>query len=156
MAGLEDLLGGILGGSSGGQGQPAASSGGFDAESLSRVMMVVGPMIAAFAASGGLQELLKKLTSGGLGEQSNSWVGTGANEPISADQIESVLPDEVNQIAAQTGMSPHEVSAGMAEVLPGLVDKLSPEGQLPQSSESLDGLMAGLPGGDQLKALFGM
>lgn len=155
MAGLEDLLGGILGGSGSGQGQATSSGGGFDAESLNKVMMVVGPMIAAFAASGGLQDLLKKLTSGGLGNQSSSWVGTGANEPVTAEQIESVLPDEVNQIAAQTGMSPQDVSASMAEVLPGLVDKLSPEGQLPQSAANLDGLLAGLPGGDQLKALFG-
>lgn len=156
MAGLDDLLGGILGGAASGGQQQAAAPGGFDAQSLNRIMMVVGPMIAAFAASGGLQELLKKLTSGGLGAQSNSWVGTGGNEPVSAEQIEAALPDEVSQIAAQTGMSPQEVSASMAEVLPGLVDKLSPEGQLPQSGAGLDDLMAGLPGGDQLKGLFGM
>ncbi len=154
MAGLEDLLGGILKGSSGGQPHSTQASGIPD---LNRIMMMVGPLIAAFAASGGLQNLLKKLTSGGLGGQVNSWVSTGENEPISPDQIQQALPDEVAQISAETGLDNAEVANGLSAILPGLVDKVTPAGEVPQQSadNSLADLLGGLPGGDLLKGLFG-
>lgn len=155
MAGLEDLLGGILGGASGGQRR---SNQAGNIPDLNRIMMMVGPLIAAFAASGGLQNLLKKLTSNGLGGQVNSWVSTGSNEPISADQVQQALPDEVAQISAQTGLGQDEVANGLSAILPGLVDKVTPAGELPQEgsgNSSLNDVLGQLPGGDLLKGMFG-
>lgn len=157
MAGLDDLLGGILGGGGpdqGGTPQPGLAGLASGSMDLNKIMMIVGPMIAAFAASGGLKDLMGKLTSGGLGAQSSSWVGTGANEPVSPEQIEAALPDEVAQIAAQTGMSQADVSASLSELLPGLVDKLSPNGELPTDSSGAQELLGQLPDGNALAGLF--
>ena len=164
MAGLEDLLGGILAGAqppAGGApgGAPGGAGGGMDpgamAESLNKVMMVAGPLLAMLAQGGGLQDLLGKLGGAGLGGQADSWVGTGANEPVSADQLAAALPDEVSQIAAQAGLDPSEVSASLSELLPGLVDRVSPNGQLPSSPQDLDQVVSQIPGGESLKSILG-
>lgn len=169
MAGLEDLLGSILGGGASG-GSPAAAparqgggSGlpmGLDPETLTRhtqqlnkVMMVVGPMIAMFAANGGLQKLMGQLTGAGHGAQANSWVSTGENQPISGGDLQAAMPEEVAQLSQQTGMAPQEISDAMSQLLPGLVDKLTPSGALPDSSQ-IDAVLSQIPGGDQLKGLL--
>jgi uncharacterized protein YidB (DUF937 family) len=63
----------------------------------------------------------------------SSWIGTGQNQSISASQIQSVLgSDVVKQLAAKIGVSPDAMSAKLAEVLPGAIDKLTPDGKLPE------------------------
>jgi uncharacterized protein YidB (DUF937 family) len=65
----------------------------------------------------------------------NSWVSTGQNLPISADQIKSVLSNEhVQAFAAKAGISPDVASAKIAEVLPMIMDRLTPNGQVPAQS----------------------
>lgn len=95
---------------------------------------------------GGLQGLLGMFQQKGLGDVVQSWVGTGANLPISAEQIMGALGHgNIQQLASQSGLSAQEVGDQLAHHLPGLVDKVTPEGQLPDAG-ALEGLLGMLKG----------
>lgn len=86
---------------------------------------------------GGLSGLVAAFHQNGLGEQMASWVGTGDNLPVSAEQLQSVLGSELLQsLAQQMGLSSQEVSNGLSGVLPKVVDMLTPEGALPEGDLS--------------------
>lgn len=88
---------------------------------------------------GGLQGLVQSFHDKGMGGIVSSWVGTGPNSPITADQIHQVLgSDQVKAIAAKAGISPDAASSAIAQVLPGLVDKLTPNGSVPDHSNVLE------------------
>ena len=88
---------------------------------------------------GGLSGMLQSFHDKGLGGLMTSWVGTGQNLPISADQIQHVLGSEqVKELAAKDGISPDIASNALSQLLPTLVDKLTPNGQLPQHSSLLE------------------
>jgi len=92
---------------------------------------------------GGLSGLLQCFHDKGLGGLAASWVGTGQNLPITADQIQHVLGSEqVKQLAAKAGISPETASATLSQLLPNLVDKLTPNGQVPQHSTVLESCMS--------------
>jgi uncharacterized protein YidB (DUF937 family) len=92
---------------------------------------------------GGLSGLLQQFHDKGLGGLVTSWVSTGQNLPISADQIQHVLGSEqVKELAAKAGISPDVACSHLAEFLPMLIDKLTPNGQVPQGTSSL--LQSGL------------
>jgi uncharacterized protein YidB (DUF937 family) len=127
---------------------PAASApgmpGGLDPQML---ITVLGSLLAS---AGGLQGLLARLQSGGLGEAVQSWIGTGTNQPVSGEQLGSALgPDLLGMIASQFGGSREQASGTLADLLPGLIDQLSPRGQLPTDNElgGLGGLGALLGAG---------
>ncbi len=87
---------------------------------------------------GGLSGVLDKFKEGGLAEEAASWVGKGENLPISADQIVSVLGNgQLAELAAKFGIDANTLSAQIAEHLPGIVDKLTPDGEVPADSGSL-------------------
>lgn len=95
--------------------------------------------------TGGLQGLVTTFEKGGMGGVIASWVGTGQNQAISADQLQSVLGSEqVQAIASRLGLNTQEVSGHLAQLLPQLVDKLTPNGAIPDSDGS--GLGAALGG----------
>lgn len=87
--------------------------------------------------TGGLAGLVQAFQNGGLGEIAKSWVSTGQNLPISAEQIQSVLgsSDILQNLASQFGLSSEQVSGQLAELLPQVVDKLTPNGTLPESND---------------------
>lgn len=88
---------------------------------------------------GGLPGLLQSLHDKGLGNLASSWVGTGQNLPITAEQIQHVLgSDQVKQMAAKVGISPDAAGTSLAQLLPTLIDKLTPNGQVPQHSSLLE------------------
>ncbi|MGO1077784.1 YidB family protein [Inquilinus sp. CA228] len=94
-----------------------------------------GLLSNALAQVGGLQGILAKLQAGGLGDQVKSWVGTGANLPVSAEQIRSALGNEqVQQIAAAIGIPTDTVLAFLSEHLPKTVDQATPDGTLPPTA----------------------
>jgi uncharacterized protein YidB (DUF937 family) len=96
---------------------------------------------------GGLSGLQQMFHNQGLGGTVSSWIGTGQNLPISQDQLQSVLHSEALQnVAAKAGMDPSQLSAMMAQLLPHVVDKLTPNGQVPDSN-SLVQMMKGLAAG---------
>lgn len=90
---------------------------------------------------GGLPGLVSRFQEGGLGEVVSSWVGTGQNLPINAGQLQSVLgSDLVGQLAGKLGVSPEAAGGQLAELLPGVVDKLTPGGQMPQGDLMSSGM----------------
>ncbi len=102
------------------------------------------------AQAGGLGAILQQLQAGGLGEQLQSWIGTGANQPVSGAQISSALGgDLLARLAAQAGVSHEEASHQLSQHLPQIVDGLTPGGELPDNSslDALLGQMLGRSGG---------
>lgn len=130
--GLLDEMGKMLGG--------AQQGGGMDFAALAQQLLT---------QQGGLQGLVQQLQQGGLGEAVASWISTGQNLPVNASQIQQALGNtQLGQLAAQAGLDPQQLSAQLAQHLPGLVDKLTPNGQLPAG----DNLLA--QGADLLKGFL--
>lgn len=81
---------------------------------------------------GGLAGLVQQFKDKGYGDQAASWIGGGANHPItSAAIIEVIGQDRINAIAKQTGVGPEEITAGLTYILPHLIDALTPNGKVP-------------------------
>ena len=107
------------------------------------VSIVLTELIQNHASGIGLAGLVQQLAASGLGPQVQSWVGTGANLPVSGDQIEQALgSDKIQQLAQQVGLNPADLSGALAHLLPHAVDQLTPGGQMPQPG----GLPAALSG----------
>lgn len=84
---------------------------------------------------GGLQGVVSQFESNGLGNTVRSWVGTGPNQPISADDLRRALgPDFLQQLAARSGLPVQELTQKLAQVLPQAVDKMTPNGVVPPAS----------------------
>ncbi|MEQ1559464.1 MAG: YidB family protein [Methyloglobulus sp.] len=95
--------------------------------------------------SGGLSGLVEKMAAGGLGEQVASWVGTGNNLPISAEQLQAVLGSSfVQGLAEKFGINTADVAGSLSSLLPQVIDKLTPEGQVPGDNKLLEAGLAGL------------
>jgi uncharacterized protein YidB (DUF937 family) len=78
---------------------------------------------------GGIQGIVSQLEQQGLGGTVRSWVGTGANQPITADQIHQAFgSDTVKQLAAKVGITPEDLAAKLSQILPQAIDKLTPGG----------------------------
>ena len=91
--------------------------------------------------TGGLQGLIQTFKEKGLGDAMSSWISTGENKPVSEDQIQHALGGNmIEQIAQQLGRSKSEVSGGLANLLPGIIDKLTPTGKLPEGDQLSQGL----------------
>lgn len=85
--------------------------------------------------SGGVGGLVQFLKDKGLGDAVSSWVGTGENLPVSADQIQSALGNEtIQNLASKLGVSTDDISTMVAQYLPGVVDSLTPDGKIPDIS----------------------
>lgn len=145
------LLDAVLGGSGN-----TSNAGGFDAQ---QVMALVAQLLQQ---AGGIEGLLAKLQAGGLGEAAQSWVGTGANQPVSGDQLGGALgPDLMGTLGGLLGANGQQASSVLAQVLPGLIDQLTPQGRVPAGGEAnpldaLGGLLGGGSGGGGLGDLGGL
>ena len=92
---------------------------------------------------GGISGLQRMFQEKGLGGIVSSWIGTGQNLPISADQLQSVLhSDALQQIAQKHGIDPSQLTSVMSSLLPNVVDKLTPNGQVPDHSTLQDLIQA--------------
>lgn len=109
---------------------------------------LVGGLLANNGELGGLAGLAEKFKQGGMGDLVNSWIGTGENLPISSEQISQVLgSDMVRNIASQLGIDPDQASQQLSTMLPGLIDKLTPNGALPVGGLGNSGDLMGMLGG---------
>ena len=125
--GLLDLAGQLLGG---GQG-----TGDGRTQLLNSVIGMIQNQ------PGGLQGLLARFQQSGLGDQVASWVGTGANLPIDGQQIQQALgSDQLEAIAQQAGIPAEHAGNGLANLLPDLINQLTPDGQVPDGSQIQQGL----------------
>ena len=143
---LDSVLGSAMGAMGGGQG-------GAGADMLTRVLGgLLGPGGVAGGAggAGGLAGLVQQLQQGGLGDAVQSWVGHGQNQPVSAEQLHAALGgDQVSAMAQEAGVPQDDLMAQLSKLLPGVVDKLTPNGELPAGgtgniSDMLGGLIGGL------------
>jgi uncharacterized protein YidB (DUF937 family) len=142
--GLLDSIVGALG-----QGQ--GGGGGGNAALLNMVVGMLansggGGAAGAGGSGNGLGALVEQFTKGGLGDVVGSWVSTGQNLPVSPEQLGSVLGgDKIAGMASQLGMNQGDLLGQLSQMLPQVVDKLTPQGQVPQGGlGDLDGLMSGL------------
>ena len=91
--------------------------------------------------TGGLSGLAQTFKDKGLGDVVSSWIGTGKNLPVSADQINQALGSEqIQQISEKAGVSQEEASKGLAGLLPEIIDKLTPDGKVPEGNLLAQGL----------------
>ena len=129
--GLLDSILGSTSGKSDGSGQAAP---------------LIGVLSGLLAQSGGLQGLANKFSQSGQGNVFSSWVGMGENQPISGNQVQIALgSDQVSALAAKMGVDPAQASQFLAEHLPKIVDKLTPEGKVDPNADHQQGLAGLLP-----------
>ena len=127
MSLLGNLIGSALGGGNAAGGQN----------------MLLQSAIGLITQHGGVDGLAQKFAGNNLGHIFSSWVGTGQNQPISPDQITQTLGhDQVQQVAQQAGVAHGEAAAGLAQLLPVIIDKLTPQG--PGSAPNGSALQAAL------------
>lgn len=123
--GLGDILGQVLGGG-------GAPRGGGGLEDLLGQVLGGGGGAMGRRDAGGLGGLLEQMARAGYGDQARSWVGTGQNMPIAPDAIEQIFGrGGLAEIAHRAGVSEADASRGLSALLPEVVDRVTPEGQVP-------------------------
>ena len=128
---LADMLGT---GNHPGAGANSAGGGIFGSGGLGGLLS--GGM-AGGALRSGLNDLLNRFRQNGHGDTAQSWISTGANQPIAPNELEQALgPERVQWLLQQTGMSKEELMAGLSAKLPEVVDKLTPDGQVPTPAQA--------------------
>ena len=157
------LLGGLLGGGSGGMspltmallgvlayrtfkgkgrladmlGRSGAAGPGEGGGLLGNLGGLLGGPAAGGTLSGGLSDLVKQFPQSGQGDKAESWVSTGPNKPMTAPELERALGAErIQWLVEQSGMSKDELLAGLSRELPTVVDKLTPKGRVPTEQEA--------------------
>ena len=126
LGGLGGLLGGLLGGALGGTaaGQAAPTGGNTGGQ--------------GGGLGGGLGGLLEQLTQAGHADKVDSWVGGGNNAPIAPDQLGNAIgKNTISDIARQAGVNEQDLLAELSQALPGIVDKLTANGQVPDMQQLL-------------------
>ena len=99
---------------------------------------------------GGISGLAQSFEQQGLSGVVQSWIGSGQNQPVSGEQVQSALgSDKIQEVAAKLGISPSAASSTLAQYLPQVVDHLTPNGQIPPSGSNLMEM-----GGSLLKTFF--
>ena len=133
---LDEVIGAALGSKAGsGQSSPIAMA----------LMALLASRMAPGSAGqqgspGGLGGLLEQFRQNGFEQAINSWIGTGQNHAISPNQLSQAIgQDRVDDLAQQTGLSHDDLLSQLSKVLPGVVDKLTPDGQLPSEADLLPG-----------------
>ena len=127
-----NIIGSALGGGNSGGGQNA----------------LLQAVIGMVSQHGGVEGLAQKFQGNNLGHIFSSWVAPGQNQSVSPDQIAQVFGhDQVAQIAQQAGVEHHEAASGLAQLLPAIIDKLTPGGSVPTGNALQSGLSGLLAGG---------
>jgi uncharacterized protein YidB (DUF937 family) len=122
----------------GGANAPSTASGGGIGDLLKGGLGgLLGGAAAGNVLSSGLNDLLKQFQQSGQSDIAKSWVDTGPNKAISANDLAQVLgPDKINALMAHTGMSREELLDSLSRNLPSVVDQLTPQGRLPTEHEA--------------------
>lgn len=152
MSLFDSVVGGLLGGQA--QQSPQSSPlGGVLSSLLGNAGAQPGGAQPGGAAPG-IMGLVSRFEQAGLGNVAQSWVGNGPNQSVTPQQLHQVLGDtQVNQLAQQSNMPPHDLLSQLAQVLPQLVDRMTPQGQIPaQGGTGADGIADGMKGVDPFAA----
>lgn len=131
---LDGLLGAVMGG-----GRQA--EGGTMGTLLPVLLQSFGGQTAAGqqaggGMAGGLAGLVQQFQQAGLGQQAQSWVGSGQNQPLNEDQVQQALGPQLGGIAAKTGLPVGALAGMLAAALPTIIDKMTPHGRLPTEEEA--------------------
>jgi uncharacterized protein YidB (DUF937 family) len=146
---LDSVLGAVLGG---GQ-QQAAGAGGMGSiigmlSSNPQILSAITGMLSNDGDHGGLGGLVGKFQQAGLGDAMGSWIGSGENHAVTGDQIGGALGGDVLAgLAKQMGVNSGEAGGILAQVLPGLINHMTPTGQAPAGGLGNMGDLAGMLGG---------
>ena len=132
------ILDGILGAVMGGGGQ---ASGGAIGAMLPALLQSLGGQTAAGqqaggGMAGGLAGLVQQFQQAGLGQQVQSWVGSGPNQPVNENQVQQALGPQLDGIAARTGLPVGALVGLLAQALPTIIDHMTPHGRLPTEEEA--------------------
>jgi uncharacterized protein YidB (DUF937 family) len=138
---LDAILGGVLGGNAGGpmSGQldnaTSGTLGGTGTQAQNPLLLMA---LQLLQQNGGIQGILAKLQQAGYGQQAQSWVGTGPNMPIDPRILQQIFGQgQLGQIAQQLEISNDQASDGVAQMLPQVVDQMTPTGQIPENHSDL-------------------
>jgi uncharacterized protein YidB (DUF937 family) len=132
---LNKLLGGLLGGA-GKSVDPSVLIGG-----LTKILLPQGG--GSGSSGGGLSGLIDQFTKKGMGDLISGWVSTGPNPAITPRQVrKGFSPDMLEQFARHTGLNKRAASSKLSKILPSVIDKLTPDGKVPESSQLENGLKA--------------
>jgi uncharacterized protein YidB (DUF937 family) len=156
---LDGLIGNVIGsmlGGNQGQGQDPLGSvlgrlGGGNQPQRGNLLLQLA--LSMLQQNGGLEGILGKFREGGLSQQADSWVGTGQNMNVSADQLQQVFGSStISDLASRLGMSEQQAGSEMARLLPEVINRLTPEGQVPENSnEEISQGLSMLANSDLLK-----
>jgi uncharacterized protein YidB (DUF937 family) len=145
------VAGSVLGGGAGGQSPLGSVAGNLSGGNQAQGAALIAAAMSMLQQRGGLSGVLSTLQQSGLGNEAASWVSSGANAPVSGDQITHAFgADAIGEIAAKLGMPQGQAGSALAQVLPELVNQLTPDGRVPDNQDEL--LAQGL---DMLKQLGG-
>ena len=137
--GLGSVLGNVLGGRGGQEegGTGASPSGGGQGALLAMLLPLAMQWIQR---SGGVGAVLDRFKQQGYGQQSASWVSTGENKPLDPQAVHDVVgSEELSRLAQQAGVPQEQVASGLAEILPQVVNHLTPSGDVPQDADDVLG-----------------
>lgn len=149
---LDSVLGAVLNGGQSHNTSPTQGQGGLGGMNLGALIPVLAPvlmnMLSNSGSHGGLGGLAEKFNQAGLGDAMNSWIGKGENQPVSGDQLTNVFgTDAMGQIASQLGLNSGDAAGALSHFLPGLIDQLTPHGQVPAGGVGGSGDLMGMLGG---------
>ena len=140
MGGLGDVLGGMLGrgsGAGGGLGGLGGMGSGMGGKGA-LVAMLLPLAMQWVQRNGGIGALLQRFQQKGYSQQAASWVSTGPNEELAPQDVNDVVGmDELSRLSQQLGVSQDEVSSGMAQILPEMVNHMTPQGNVPDDSDDV-------------------
>jgi uncharacterized protein YidB (DUF937 family) len=106
---------------------------------------VLNHLMGGQQGASGLEALVEKLRNGGLADRVESWISTGANRPVAPQELEQALsPEEADRLASSAGVERPGLLALLSQVLPRLIDGLTPQGRLPSREEVPQGGLRGL------------
>lgn len=141
---LDSVLGAVMGGA---QQQAGSAAAGGLGGNLGALLPVITSMLANGSQQGGLGGMMEKFNQAGMGDVIGSWVGKGENMPINGDQLSQVLGSgAIGDIAAKLGMDSSQAGGALAQMLPGIIDQLTPDGQAPAGGLGGAGDLMGMLG----------
>ena len=147
---LDSVLGAVLGG---GQQQASAQAGGMGSiigmlANNPQILSTITGMLGNDGGHGGLGGLVGKFQQAGMGDAIGSWIGSGENQAVTGDQIGGALGGDVlSGLAKQMGVNSGEAGGILAQVLPGLINHMTPTGQAPTAGLGNSGDLMGMLGG---------
>jgi uncharacterized protein YidB (DUF937 family) len=135
---LSSIASSVTTGGQGTQNPLGAILGGLGAGNQSRSAGLLTAAMSMLQQQGGISNVLDMFRRSGMDQHADSWVSNGPNLPISGDQVQQVFgASSLGDIASQLGMSRGQASSAMAQILPELINQMTPNGQLSQDHHDL-------------------